>query len=177
MVKSSLEYESRKTTRRSKRRRASVDFSRASFCALHRLRARLCTTTSRVAGFDVRARASRARRPPTARARGSLRRATRGDLDAVDAREVRGNYRDARASSGARGARAARGRVDIARRRARGQTRARSIGGNARRARSIGEVGARAARARWLNIARGGDARERGERDARARARGGFAAD
>jgi hypothetical protein len=28
-----------------------------------------------------------------------------------------------------------------------------------------------------LNIARGGDARERGERDARARARGGFAAD
>jgi len=75
------------------------------------------------------------------------------------------------------GARAARGRVDIARRRARGQTRARSIGGNARRARSIGEVGARAARERWLNIARGGDARERGERDARARARGGFAAD
>lgn len=114
-------------------------------------------------------RARRARGDRRRRARGSLRRATRGDLDAVDAREVRGNYRDARASSGARGARAARGRVDIARRRARGQTRARSIGGNARRARSIGEVGARAARERWLNIARGGDARERGERDARAR--------
>ena len=167
-------------TRRAKRRVDRSDaarrstLSRASICA-HSIgdRARLSTTTSRVAGFSVARAPSRARRPPGRRARGSLRRATRGESRTPSTRERCAEIRrDARASSGARGARAARGRVDIARRRARGQTRARSIGGNARRARSIGEARARARRARGGGISRGVGTRANGANGTRARAEG-----
>lgn len=171
MVKSSLEYESRKTTRRSKRRRASVDFSRASFCALHTLRARLCTTTSRVAGFYVRARASRARRPPTARARQS---ASRDARRSRRRRRERGAWKLSRRARVERRARRARGaREGGHRATSRARANARAVDRGKRAARAVDRGGGRARGARAVVEYRAGWGRARTGRTGRARAREG----
>ena len=146
MVKSSLEYESRKTTRRSKRRRASVDFSRASFCALHRLRARLCTTTSRVAGFYVRARVARAATADGARAAVCV--ARRAAISTPSTRERCVEIIATRARRAARAARARRAGGWTSRDVAREGKRARGRSGETRGARGRSGRWARARRAR-----------------------------